>query len=507
MQQFDPITVQRMLELLPEIEKRKRKAKKSRDEQEKFASMMGKPGTGNYVPTQHGGMYQTVAQYRPDYSQVGNNVVGAVGSFLSGRRADREEQELGDMTNEQSIRALEQISRDRGADGAISDNGGATEAALRGYLGMLGNSTDVDASFGKRPHVSGRITDKDGVVWTQMSNGDWKKEDIVADYDSQIIQVPGQEPTLIGKRGAGRGQAQGVTFGAPGASPAPGGGGAGPVPGTPDGIPNVAFSDLTPEQNAKLQQMLVGVEDENAQSMIIDMFMNANKGINAQPQGGPPAAPPPSLRMPTKAEEAADAERARLGVQLEMSGQTNQMEASRAAAVENAKLDVGRLAEIRTNLPRIRSEFENANKAAQQLVNHPGLAQITGKLGGRIPDSPTAVKYFKAVMSGTPAADAMALHEQIKGKVFLQAFQTLKGGGQITNVEGDKATAAMARMDRAQTTEAYVAAVNEFMQAIQAGYAKMEAAAQNGGIAPSPAPVASPPSGDPRAALRAKYGL
>ena len=62
--------------------------------------------------------------------------------------------------------------------------------------------------------------------------------------------------------------------------------------------------------------------------------------------------------------------------------------------------------------------------------------------------------------------------EQLKGGAFLEAFQTLKGGGQITEVEGKKATAAITRMDTAQSEDEFVAAANEFRGVLERGLDK-----------------------------------
>lgn len=57
---------------------------------------------------------------------------------------------------------------------------------------------------------------------------------------------------------------------------------------------------------------------------------------------------------------------------------------------------------------------------------------------------------------------------QLEGQLFLQAFESLKGGGQITEVEGRKATEAMARLGRAQTYDDYIAALNELRGVVTA---------------------------------------
>jgi hypothetical protein len=77
------------------------------------------------------------------------------------------------------------------------------------------------------------------------------------------------------------------------------------------------------------------------------------------------------------------------------------------------------------------------------------------------------------------------LLNQIGGKQFLEAFESLKGGGQITQIEGDKATQAIARMSRAQTEPEFRAAVKEFKDIVKIG---MERAASKAGSPDSPAP-------------------
>ncbi len=59
--------------------------------------------------------------------------------------------------------------------------------------------------------------------------------------------------------------------------------------------------------------------------------------------------------------------------------------------------------------------------------------------------------------------------DQIKGGVFLQAFEALKGGGQITELEGQKAEAAMARLGTSQSLEDYQEALNELRFYIDIG--------------------------------------
>jgi hypothetical protein len=68
---------------------------------------------------------------------------------------------------------------------------------------------------------------------------------------------------------------------------------------------------------------------------------------------------------------------------------------------------------------------------------------------------------------GTDARDFNAAHDQAVGAAFMQAFATLKGGGQITVTEGEKATAALTRMNLAQSEAEYIRAAREFQSEVK----------------------------------------
>jgi hypothetical protein len=77
------------------------------------------------------------------------------------------------------------------------------------------------------------------------------------------------------------------------------------------------------------------------------------------------------------------------------------------------------------------------------------------------------IPFIEDAWPGTDEADFQSLMRQVKGKQFLQAFESLKGGGPITDIEGTKATEAMARMNMAQSEEAFMAGVLEFREEVQ----------------------------------------
>jgi len=61
------------------------------------------------------------------------------------------------------------------------------------------------------------------------------------------------------------------------------------------------------------------------------------------------------------------------------------------------------------------------------------------------------------------------MFEQIGGGAFLQAFNTLKGGGQITEKEGEKGTAAINRMKLATSEKEFINASRDFQAVLRRG--------------------------------------
>ena len=116
-----------------------------------------------------------------------------------------------------------------------------------------------------------------------------------------------------------------------------------------------------------------------------------------------------------------------------------------------------------------RGQVRNAMDVAQdgitllnQMLEHPGLPYAVG------------TSSMLPIVPGTPPADFDALAKQMEGKAFLQAFESLKGGGQITQIEGEKATAAMARLQRAQSEKEYKASLRELRNIYQRAFARAQ---------------------------------
>ena len=103
-------------------------------------------------------------------------------------------------------------------------------------------------------------------------------------------------------------------------------------------------------------------------------------------------------------------------------------------------------------------------------------------------------------IAGTEMANTQALIDQINGQVFLDAFKSLKGGGQITEIEGEKATVARSRLvEQSITPTAAREAAQELRDIVAKGIerAKAQAAGRYAPLASdAPALKYNPETGD-----------
>lgn len=113
--------------------------------------------------------------------------------------------------------------------------------------------------------------------------------------------------------------------------------------------------------------------------------------------------------------------------------------------------------EAKANYSQASENATYLNDLLNKVKNHPGLPGVVG------------FPNLKEYIPGTQEKDFRVLLDQVGGKQFLEAFSALKGGGQITEMEGKKATDAIARMQTAQSEKAFREAVDEFQAAISRG--------------------------------------
>ena len=88
------------------------------------------------------------------------------------------------------------------------------------------------------------------------------------------------------------------------------------------------------------------------------------------------------------------------------------------------------------------------------------LNLILGMYQGRLPAMRQAGEDLKVKV------------DQLSGTAFLQAFDILRGGGAISQIEGTKATDAIARLRRTQSPQAFKEALYEFADVVRRGVEK-----------------------------------
>lgn len=147
----------------------------------------------------------------------------------------------------------------------------------------------------------------------------------------------------------------------------------------------------------------------------------------------------------------------------------NQAKADEARMVGQAKADVQATDQRASAISGARDMLS----VIDSLQQHPGRATSTGLSGVLDP---------RNYIPGTDAKDFRVALDQLQGKTFLQAFENLKGGGQITEVEGKKASDAIARLNTSQSDAAFNKALGDLKQVVTGSLARQEASAQRGGV-------------------------
>lgn len=143
-------------------------------------------------------------------------------------------------------------------------------------------------------------------------------------------------------------------------------------------------------------------------------------------------------------------------------------------------------AEAQAALPGVETAANVALSTIDSLRNDPYLPSMVGSIQGRLPNY------------SSDAARVQGKMDQLQGQAFLQAFNSLKGGGAITEIEGSKAEAAIARLNTAQNESDYNSALMELRGVIEQGVAN---ARKKAGVG-SPA---NPQTGS--SDYKSKYGL
>ena len=123
------------------------------------------------------------------------------------------------------------------------------------------------------------------------------------------------------------------------------------------------------------------------------------------------------------------------------------------------------MADINAAIRGVKERFDATLPLIQELIKHTGMEAATGSIGG--------LKPITAFQAGNPAKEFITKYNQLAGKIFLSAFEGLKGGGQITELEGQKAQEAASNISRQLDPPALKNAMRSYIGSLQAAHTRL----------------------------------
>jgi hypothetical protein len=142
-------------------------------------------------------------------------------------------------------------------------------------------------------------------------------------------------------------------------------------------------------------------------------------------------------------------------------------------------------------LPKILDRADRTINLIDELVGKQEVRDKNGKLIQKNtaphPGFNSAVGFGlgERFMPGTSASDFQSRFEEIKGGAFLEAFESLKGAGSISEKEGEKATTAITRMSLAQSEKEFVAAARDLQDVVRKATVNAQNRASQAGAMPN----------------------
>ena len=159
---------------------------------------------------------------------------------------------------------------------------------------------------------------------------------------------------------------------------------------------------------------------------------------------------------------------------------TVEQEAERQAQIQVAKDRATTLTEARAALPKAEEDANSIISLVTRAMNHPAVPSMVGfpDTGEGGPSVMGALGKVGIPWPGSEQAGFQTLMDQILGKTFMEAFAGLKGGGQITEIEGQKAQEAISRIgSMSQSEEAWKQAAQELIDIARKGLERARQAA------------------------------
>jgi hypothetical protein len=246
---------------------------------------------------------------------------------------------------------------------------------------------------------------------------------------------------------------------------------------------------ITPEQGAATLQQTLAMVPEQRKQYFLQMGVNADKRLE-------------QMSLSEFQKQDLGLKRERLAKDTDPT-----LQANLASAREYGQTLGKNKAVAEQALPGALQAAEEGIRLIDEMVGKQEIKDKDGKViqKGTKPH-PGFSSYVGATLipgqrflEGSDTASYEIRQKQIEGKAFLEAFQALKGGGSITEKEGEKGTQAIMRMNKASSEAEYKAAARELQGILRTGMDRSRAkAGQTSPVVPNAAPVAAP-AGSPAA--------
>lgn len=131
------------------------------------------------------------------------------------------------------------------------------------------------------------------------------------------------------------------------------------------------------------------------------------------------------------------------------------------------------VAEKRNKVYEAEDALSKAQIAAQTVDSLLAHSGFNDAVGSKLLEREYLFGWKDEPMEGSDAAGFMTLFNQSKGQTFLEAYQMLKGGGPITDIEGKKAEQALNAMDISTSEEDFKKAAKNYRDAVLQGAEKL----------------------------------
>jgi hypothetical protein len=125
-------------------------------------------------------------------------------------------------------------------------------------------------------------------------------------------------------------------------------------------------------------------------------------------------------------------------------------------------------------LPGAERATTTALEAIRALRAHPGREWATGFSAIASP--------FDLAFPGSPTEDFITDLKTLKGQLFTNAYESLRGAQGITEIEGDKATNALANLSRSQSESQFLKNLDNLEGVLQKA---LDTAREKSGLKPA----------------------